>query len=61
MSEIIKVKAKAVRKIYGEGTFWIWGMSPIGEFDSNLKIHPVFHNYRQLCPSFRQRSKRSLL
>lgn len=46
MSEIIKVKAKAVRKIYGEGTFWIWGMSPIGEFDSNLKIHPVFHNFQ---------------
>lgn len=46
MSKIIKVKAKAVRKVYGEGTFWIWGMSPVGEFDPSLKIHPVYHNFQ---------------
>ena len=46
MSKIIKVKAKAVRKVYGEGAFWIWGMSPVGEFDPSLKIHPVYHNFQ---------------
>ena len=41
----IKVKAKAIRKVYNDDTFYIWGMAPIPPYDPNLKIHPIYKNF----------------
>ena len=45
MSDVIKVKAKATRKVYGNGEYFIYGMSPYPPIDPNLKIHPTYQNF----------------
>lgn len=38
----ITVKAKATKKVYNNGDFYIYGMSPIPPYNSNLKLNKYF-------------------
>ena len=40
--ETIKVKAKATKKVYNNGDFYIFGMSPIPPYNPNLKLNKYF-------------------